>query len=227
MPSPPLPVLYSFRRCPYAMRARFALVVSGQRCELREVVLRDKPAELLAASPKATVPVLVLPDGTVLDQSLAIMRWALDRHDPARWLSPTHGTLAAMLALIAQCDDGFKPQLDRYKYPNRLAPLADAATQQTAARHARAQGALFLDALNQRLAGATHLFGDRPALADAAIAPFVRQFAQVDAAWFAAQPWGPLQRWLGELTASPWWRHATQKYPAWPSGSAGVVFPGD
>ena len=121
-----LPVLYSFRRCPYAMRARLALAVSGQVCELREVVLRNKPQGLLQASPKATVPVLVLPGGQVLDQSLAIMRWALERHDPGRWLHPSHGALADMLALIAECDGPFKHALDRCKYPSRY-PEADTA----------------------------------------------------------------------------------------------------
>ena len=113
-----LPVLYSFRRCPYAMRARMALWASGQTCELREVVLRDKPAELLAASPKGTVPVLVLADGTVIEQSLDIMRWALGRNDPMRWLEPG---LDAMLALVAECDGDFKHLLDRTKYPQRYA----------------------------------------------------------------------------------------------------------
>ena len=111
-----LPVLYSFRRCPYAMRARLALASSRQRCALREVVLRDKPAEMIAVSPKATVPVLHLPDGQVLEQSLDIMRWALARHDPEQWLSPEIGTLADMEALIADCDGDFKHHLDRYKY---------------------------------------------------------------------------------------------------------------
>ena len=96
--SPALPVLYSFRRCPYAMRARLALAVSGQACELREVVLRNKPAALLQASPKGTVPVLVLSDGRVLDQSLDIMLWALARNDPGGWLAPSHGSVADMLA---------------------------------------------------------------------------------------------------------------------------------
>src|SRR4051812_32176721 len=108
-----LPVLYSFRRCPYAMRARLALRVSSQACELREVVLRHKPADLLVASPKGTVPVLVDVDGRVIDQSLDIMRWALERHDPERWLRPTQGLLADMLAAIAQNDGVFKFHLDR------------------------------------------------------------------------------------------------------------------
>ena len=114
-----LPVLYSFRRCPYAMRARLALAVSGQRCELREVVLKAKPQGLLQASPKGTVPVLVLPSGQVLEQSLDIMLWALGQHDPQSWLHPSQGTQAEMQALIAECDGPFKQALDRTKYPTR------------------------------------------------------------------------------------------------------------
>ncbi|MEJ8845962.1 glutathione S-transferase [Variovorax rhizosphaerae] len=219
MPALPtaLPVLYSFRRCPYAMRARFALMASGERCELREVVLRDKPAELLAASPKGTVPVLVETSGTVIEQSLDIMQWALDRHDPARWLQPERGTLAEMLALVARCDGDFKQQLDRYKYPNRFEG-ADATAH-------RGNGAQFLAELDLLLRGTPHLFGHHPALADYAIAPFVRQFAQTDLAWFTAQPWTALQAWLVALTESALWTGATQKYAVWKSGQAGVVFP--
>lgn len=217
MGSAALPVLYSFRRCPYAMRARFALVASGTRCALREVVLRNKPAALIEASPKATVPVLVLPSGRVIDQSLDIMQWALARHDPQAWLQPPGETLDAMLVLIAQCDGAFKQQLDRYKYPNRFEGV-DALQQ-------RAEGALFLQALDQRLVQGSHLFGDRPTLADMAIAPFVRQFAQVDADWFAAQPWPALAQWLAALTAGETWLAATQKYPPWAPGAAVQVFP--
>src|SRR4051812_31105758 len=114
-----LPILYSFRRCPYAMRARLAIAASGQRCELREVVLRDKPAEMLAASPKGTVPVLIDTDGRVLEESLDIMRWALGRSDPQAWLEPPSGSLEDMLELIARCDGDFKFHLDRYKYARR------------------------------------------------------------------------------------------------------------
>lgn len=201
------------------MRARFALSVSGQSCELREVLLRDKPAELRLASAKATVPVLIDTDGTVIDQSLAIMLWALHRHDPACWLAAgPRGGIDAALALIADCDGPFKQQLDRYKYPNRFEG-ADAATPRTAA-------ALFLERLDVLLGSGSHLFADRPTLADMAIAPFVRQFAQVDAAWFEAQPWTALQRWLDALTTSALWVRATEKYPAWKSGERGIVFPG-
>ncbi len=111
----PRPVLYTFRRCPYAMRARWAVQVSALDVELREITLRAKPAAMLVASPKGTVPVLVLPDGQVIDESLDVMRWALAQHDPERWLAPAQGTLAEMLALIEACERDFKPHLDRYK----------------------------------------------------------------------------------------------------------------
>ena len=211
-----LPILYSFRRCPFAMRARFALLASGTSCELREVVLRDKPAALREASPKATVPVLVDVDGTVIDESLSIMRWALAHRDPRHWLSPSAGTLEDMLALVAQCDGDFKRHLDRYKYPNRFEG-ADA-------QQHRADAGVFLGALEARLRASHHLFGDAPALADMAIVPFVRQFAQVDAAWFATAPWPALNAWLSALTASPIWEQAMPKFSPWRPGDAAAIF---
>jgi glutathione S-transferase len=182
------PILYSFRRCPYAMRARIALSVSGIGHEIREVKLRDKPAEMLAASPKGTVPVLVLPDGTVIDESLDVMRWALGRSDPERWLDGDDA------ALIAVNDGAFKHHLDRYKYPERHGSNAD--------EH-RGQASAILGNLEKRLAGQPYLCGDRRSLTDAAIFPFVRQFAAVDRDWFDAQPLPDVQRWLAEQLASP------------------------
>lgn len=217
MSSDALPVLYSFRRCPYAMRARLALAASGQQCELHEVVLRAKPAELLAASPKATVPVLVLPDGSVIEQSLDIMRWALAQRDPEQWLAPEQGAAADMDALILQCDTSFKADLDRYKYPDRY-PGADALAH-------RAAGADFLLALDVRLQAASYLFGSRACLADMAIAPFVRQFAHTDAAWFVEQPWPALSRWLDTFLESARFTNVMTKYAPWVSGTAGVRFP--
>ncbi|RYF34798.1 MAG: glutathione S-transferase [Comamonadaceae bacterium] len=195
MAAPALPVLYSFRRCPYAMRARLALAASGEHCELREVRLRDKPAEMLAASPKGTVPVLVMADGTVIDQSLDIMLWALRRHDPLRWLAPSNESLEASLALIAECESQFKPQLDRYKYPNRFAPIDHAPG-------ARERCVVFVDSLEHRLAQNGHLAGTHASIADAAVMPFIRQFAMVEPAWFSACPWPRLQAWLSSWTAS-------------------------
>ena len=128
---PDLPVLYSFRRCPYAIRARLALRISGLPLELREVSLKSKPPEMLALSAKGTVPVLVLPDGLVIDESLDIMRWALSQNDPEAWLS--HGPLNDMLALIAINDGKFKHALDRYKYPNRYPQESNGDTKAFAA----------------------------------------------------------------------------------------------
>jgi glutathione S-transferase len=213
-----LPILYSFRRCPYAMRARLALAVSGQTVELREVVLRNKPPELLAASPKATVPVLVLPDGRVLEESLDIMRWALERHDPVGWLQ---APLADMLACIAAVDGPFKHHLDRYKYPDRYEYDSTMSNQHL---HRSAAGHM-VSAWEKQLAEQAYLFGPLPRLADRAIAPLVRQFAHTDAAWFAAQPWPRVQRWLAEFEDSALFALAMQKFAPWQPGSAGVPFP--
>jgi glutathione S-transferase len=183
-----LPLLFSFRRCPYAMRARLALRISGVAHEVTEVRLREKPAALLAASPKATVPVLVLPMGAVLEESLEIMHWALAQHDPEHWQA------GADAALIAENDGAFKFHLDRYKYPNRydVEPLAH-----------RAAGLAFLAQLEARLASQPNLCGAQRSLTDMAIVPFVRQFARTDAAWFAAQALPHTQHWLATHLASP------------------------
>ena len=212
-----LPVLYSFRRCPYAMRARLALAISGQACELREVVLKAKPAELLRASAKASVPVLVLPSGEVIAQSLDIMRWALQINDPAQWLPAGLEQVAQVQALIDDCETTFKHHLDRYKYPNRY-DGADALQHRTAA-------AAWLKQLAQQLSPEGWLFGPSASLADMAIAPFVRQFAQTDPLWFAQQDWPALQAWLDRIVSSALFDSVMHKHPAWESGSTGPVFP--
>jgi glutathione S-transferase len=199
------------------MRARLALAASGECCELREVVLKNKPAEMLAVSPKGTVPVLVMADGTVLEQSLDIMLWALRRNDPLRWLEPGAGTPDDMLALVAACDNNFKPQLDRYKYPARFDEPPGNACE---------RGSQFLLQLEARLAaGSGQLFGARTTLADAAVMPFVRQFAMVDAVWFEGQPWPLLRTWLAGWTESPLFERAMRKYAPWVSGEIGAAYP--
>ncbi len=201
--SAPLPVLYSFRRCPYAMRARLALAASETEVEHREVLLRDKPAAMLAASPKGTVPVLVLPDGEVIEESLDIMRRALQRNDPLGWLTPGE----AMFELVAVNDGPFKRALDRYKYPNRY--------EGEDALENRARGLEILTGLEARLVGSTFLCGEAMSLADAAIFPFVRQFAHTDRGWFGAQALPHLQTWLAAHLASPIFTRVMQKYPVW------------
>lgn len=235
-----LPVLYSFRRCPYAMRARLALAASEVQLELREVVLRDKPHALLEASPKGTVPVLVLPSGQVVEESLEIMLWALAQDDPLGWLDPkgeqgdqTHAApkygesaakaiqqsdiVQAMLARIHECDDFFKPRLDRYKYPPRY-PDTDPVVN-------RDEAAAWLKQLDLQLLDQPYLFGERPGLADMAIAPFVRQFAHTDKQWFDAQDWPQLKRWLNDWMSSELFERVMYKYSQWKEGEAGERFP--
>ncbi|HLO52410.1 MAG TPA: glutathione S-transferase [Kamptonema sp.] len=211
------PILYSFRRCPFAMRARLALIVSNRVCELREVVLRDKPQEMLKISPKGTVPVLIDIDGQILEESIEIMLWALAQSDPEKWLMPEQGSVAEMLELIAQFDKGFKYHLDRYKYPNRYEGI-DAEVQRT-------EGGLYLEKLNVKLSTKKYLFGNRVTLADMAIAPFIRQFAHTDRSWFNAQPWSQLQAWLSEFIDSEIYTQVMKKYPKWEPGNAAVMFP--
>ena len=181
-------VLYSFRRCPYAMRARMALRYSGVPLTTVEVSLKAKPAEMLALSPKGTVPVLVCADGRVIDQSLDIMRWALARNDPDNWLGPDS------TALIEENDQVFKANLDRYKYAIRYP--------EQPMEHYRAQGEQFLQHLEDLLGHAPYLAGDMLSLADVALAPFVRQFAHVDREWFEQAPYPHLRVWLERILTS-------------------------
>lgn len=212
------PTLYSFRRCPYAMRARLALLAGSIRCEIREIVLRDKPPAMLAVSPKGTVPVLICADGRVLDQSLDIMLWALEQHDPEGWLTPESGSLAEMLDLIEQCERDFKFNLDRYKYPQRYADVTDPMAYRSSAGQ-------FLMSLEQHLGRSAYLYGTQRALADMAIAPFVRQFAHTDKTWFASQPWPKLQAWLSAILASGAYETAMTRYAPWQAGQAATWFP--
>ena len=181
-------LLYSFRRCPYAMRARMALRYSGVPLTTVEVSLKAKPVEMLALSPKGTVPVLVCADGRVIEQSLDIMRWALAQKDPDNWLGPDSA------ALIEENDHVFKTHLDRYKYAIRYP--------EQPMEHYRAQGEQFLQHLEDLLGHAPYLAGDRLSLADVALAPFIRQFAHVDREWFEQAPYPHLRVWLERFLAS-------------------------
>lgn len=217
MTSPALPILYSFRRCPYAMRARLALLASGIICELREVVLRNKPAELLAASPKGTVPVLITPDGLVIDQSLDIMLWALRQNDPEHGLPTELSTFDTGMDLLGRCDGEFKHHLDRYKYPQRYEGADKLSS--------RAAAMLFVGELEARLSQANYLFGSNISIFDAGIAPFVRQFSHVDPAWFAARPCPRVQAWLSAFEASEAFKQIMTAHPPWVLGAPITVFP--
>ena len=193
------------------MRARMAIAVSGIDVELREVVLRDKPPEMLAASPKGTVPVLVLSDEAMIDESLDIMRWALGENDPDNWLSGYDPVL------IAANDGPFKTALDQYKYPHRY-DLADG----------NEYGKIGLDwlaELSNMLMAQPFLSGPKLGMTDIAIFPFVRQFAATDHVWFASQSLLPLQIWLEEQQNSLIFEKVMQKYPAWKQDDAITIFP--
>jgi glutathione S-transferase len=206
-----LPILYSFRRCPYAMRARMAIEVSGVQVELREIVLRDKPPEMLEISPKATVPVLLLADGAVLEESLDIMHWALTQNDPEQWLAHIDDEW------IAANDGPFKHALDRYKYPHRY-DLPDGLAH-------REEGLRHLTNLNGAFSNARFLGGEQSGLTDIALFPFVRQFAATDQAWFDGQPLPALQNWLLSLTGSALFAKIMVRYPQWYAGQEITTLP--
>ena len=198
------------------MRARLAIAVAGQQCELREILLRDKAAEFLETSPKGTVPVLVDVDGTVLEESIDLMDWALVQHDPENWLRPEVGTLEEMKALVAESDGPFKTALDRYKYANRYEG-ADALAE-------REKASVFLRKLDAKLEKSKFLFGSNMSYADAGIVTFVRQFANVNRDWFNAQDWPHLIRWLDAFLESELFASIMQKYPKWEPGDEVTVF---
>ena len=206
------PTLWSFRRCPYAMRARLAIQSSQQQVTLREIVLRDKPAPFLAASAKGTVPVLQLSD-RVIDESRDIMIWVLTQNDPESWLDmPQVG-----MDLIATCEGPFKQALDHTKYAVRF-PDLDTAEQ-------REKAMVFLRVLNERLEKTPYLMGGQIRLADMAILPFVRQFANTDRLWFDAQNLGPLTAWLDAFLVSDRFARIMTKYAPWQDGQDDVLFP--
>jgi glutathione S-transferase len=207
----PLAILYSFRRCPYAMRARMALIASGISIEIREVELRNKPKAMLTASPKGSVPVLVLPDGRVIDESWDIMLWALRQNDPQNWLGDHENNLPAALCLLEENDTIFKRNLDRYKYPKRFPEHPQ--------DFYRAQGAVFLQKLEAHLRATPYLLNNTMSIADAAVLPFVRQFAAVDAHWFASAPYPELRDWLKNFIASELFTVVMQKHPVWQATS--------
>lgn len=214
-----LPILYSFRRCPYAIRARMALAYADIRYELREISLKNKPKEMLEISPKGTTPVMQIFDASqnfmVLEESLDIMRWALQQYDPLNWRDLSDEDLAIADQLITTNDREFKQALDRYKYANRFPERSP--------EFYRQQAEEFLEVLerrlceNSKLVNGQFLMGDRQTFADVAIFPFVRQFAYVDIEWFNSSSYLNLQRWLKWHESSALFDLAMQKFPLWES----------
>ncbi|MDA5092815.1 glutathione S-transferase [Aliiroseovarius sp. KMU-50] len=206
------PILYSFRRCPYAIRARLAIASSGQEVKLREILLRDKPAAFLAASPSATVPCLVT-ETEVIDESLDVMKWALNQSDPEDLLSmPDEGH-----ALIDRCDGPFKQALDRTKYASRH-PDHDPEIER-----AKAMG--ILSDLTPRLDRHRFLFGPKASLADLAVLPFLRQFAMIDKARFDHDAPDQVRIWLDNFLESQRLADVMQKFPVWSEGDEPLRFP--
>lgn len=207
------PIFWTFRRCPYAMRARLALISAGVRVELREILLRAKPQAFLETSASATVPALNL-GNRVLDESADIMIWALEKNDPLRLLDmPREGW-----SLIDENDGPFKAALDHTKYASRYPELDSEAE--------RSKAAAFLVGLDQRLKGQNCLFGRRPTIADQAILPFVRQFTNTDRDWFDNQPWPDLKTWLYRFTESETFAQIMKKHTPWSEDDAPIWFGG-
>lgn len=214
--NPKIPILYSFRRCPYAIRARLAIKVSTIKVEIREVLLKDKPAEMLLISPKGTVPVLELPDGTVIEESRDIMSWALTHHDPDNWSATDNVKQEEVERLINSNDGEFKQALDHYKY-------ADRYPEQTMESY-RQQGEVFLQQLEEKLTHNTFLMGQNVSLADIAVFPFIRQFAYVDKVWFDQTTYINLQKWLEKLLDTTLFHNVMNKYPRWHNGDEPQIF---
>ena len=204
------PILYSFRRCPYAIRARLAIYSAGIQVELREVLLREKAPKFLETSESKTVPCLQTKD-TILDESLEIMIWALNINDPENWLEESESSLN----LIRTCDGPFKKALDRTKYPNRY---PDEDTQEN-----RMRASEFLNLLESELKPC--LFGEKLSLADIAILPFIRQFAHIDFDWFLSQPWPKVAIWLENFKTSEIFNSVMKKYPKWEENDPVTLFP--
>jgi glutathione S-transferase len=211
------PILYSFRRCPYAMRGRLGILCSGISVELREIVLRDKAPLFLDTSPKGTVPVLVLPEGQVIEESLDVMIWALETADPKNMLPDDLSIRAEMMDLVSLLDGPFKKDLDTYKYPNKFEDRDPA--------EARERAAEFIWGLEARLKTNGNLFGPKKRFVDYAVLPFIRQFAHVDREWFYAQPWSLVNAWLAEFIESPEFKTIMPKFPKWVEGDQATAFP--
>tara|TARA_B100000519_G_scaffold22600_1_gene15995 strand:+ start:1347 stop:2000 length:654 start_codon:yes stop_codon:yes gene_type:complete len=209
-----LPILYSFRRCPYAMRARMAIHISGQRCELREVLLRDKPPSMLEYSAKGTVPVLILQDGKVIDESLDVIDWALNLNDPDDWQRSKDTKKTKELIKIN--DGEFKYHLDRYKYSKRY-------DNEDPEFH-RKKCLKFIESINNELNNSEYIFDDNISYADIVLLPFIRQFRIADIEWFDSLPYDNLKKWLSSFLNSSLLNSIMKKYDLWKEGDKSIVF---
>ena len=210
------PILYSFRRCPYCMRAHMALKYAGLKVILRDVELSDLPAEALAVSAHATVPSLVISENYFMDESWDIVKWATQKNDPENWLGAGNEYLHDAEMLVETNDFSFKIDLDHYKYADRHPEFS--------MEHYRNEGEVFLLELEERLTASTYLSADCITISDMAIFPFIRQFAHVDKTWFDASPYPKLQRWLQYWLESELFSSIMINVPVWSEGDEAVVF---
>jgi glutathione S-transferase len=213
-----LPILYSLQHCPYAMRARLGILLAGQSVLIRAVVTKNKPTEMLAVSPKGTVPILIIDDTegpeqqnsnvTIIDESVEIMLWALRLNDPHDLLQAKDSKkLDAMLELIRKNDKEFKPKLENYKMAKRFHKASEVSDRQSCEA--------FVAALERKLQSGHYLMGNQASLADYALLPFVRQFARVDRHWYLQSPYPKLRDWLNRHLQMPLYTKAMAKYPLW------------
>lgn len=208
------PVFYSFRRCPYCMRAHMALRYCGVKVELREVDLQNYPPQALEISAKATVPVLQLTDGTVIDESWDILKWALTQNDPDHWLGENNEHALDAEILIETNDFSFKEDLDRYKYADRYPEHSE--------EHYRKSCEEYIEELEDMLSDNSYLLAEQLSLADIGVFPFVRQFSLVDKEWFDQAPYPRVRQWLNTLISTELFADAFQKHEIWQQGAAAV-----
>ncbi len=214
MDTPPVGTLYSFRRCPYCMRAHMALKKSGIKIELREVKLSDIPEEALKVSPKATVPILVLADSTIMDESWDIVKWALQQNDPDNWLGENNAFLQGAEMLIEINDFSFKDDLDHYKYSDRHPEHNELYYRQACEE--------FIEELEEMLTENRYLLGDQLSLADVSVFPFIRQFSLVDKDWFDESQYEKVKKWLDDLISTALFQQVFQKHDAWQPGDTAI-----
>ncbi len=212
-----LPILYSLRRCPYAMRGRMGIALSQQKVLLREIVTKDKPSELLASSPKGTVPVLVLPDGQIIEQSLDVMNWALQQNDPQDLLRSSNPTLSQQVhQLIKTNDEDFIGHLEKYRASVRYRNI-DVEQRRQACE-------AFISQLEALLTDQPYFFGETPSLADFAVMPFVSQFVRVEKKWFVQSEYQNVGRWLRAHLESKLYTQVMKQYPLWNETKQYCVF---
>ncbi len=209
-----LPILYSFRRCPYAMRARMAIHISQQKCEIREVLLKDKPPSMMEYSAKGTVPVLVLQSGKVIDESLDVIDWALNLNDPYNWKRSKD--LGKTKELIKINDGDFKFHLDRYKYSKRY--------ENEDPNFHREKCLTFIKMINEELKDSKYIYDNEISYIDISLLPFIRQFRIADNDWFDELPYENVKSWLSNFIDSKLLKSVMPKYDLWKKGDEITIF---